>query len=388
QTEKGPSNSFGVKVDYSYPINNDSKFEAGYNGDMNTSDDISEYLFYNLNTSQFDLNDLFSKDVQYDRNIHALYSMYSNQFDALGVQFGLRTEYTDRLIKLERTNEEFAIDRWDLFPSAHLSFKLDQSNQFMTSYTRRIDRPRGWQLEPFLTWMDPYNVRQGNPALQPEYIDSYELSYQRLFDKSIFSAELYYRINNNKVEYIQSAYDENVNLQSVANVGKDYSFGSELMINFDPLTFWNINLMGNLYNYQIVGELNQVKFDRESFNWNTRFNNTFNISGSTQIQFNLFYNSPTVSAQGERKGFVMTNLALRQMFLDKQIALTLQVRDLFGTAQHEFTSQSFDFYRYSNYSPESPMVSLNLRFNFNNYKSRERGNRDSGGGEMEGGDDF
>ncbi len=351
QTEAGPSNSFDLKLDYTYPITADSKFEAGYKGEFNSADDVSQYFIYDTNTTEFELQELFSKNIEYNNNIHALYSMYSNQIDNLGIQFGVRAESTDRVIELQRTAESFSINQWDYFPSLHFSFKLDQSNQFMTSYTRRIDRPRGWELEPFVTWMDPYNVRKGNPALEPEYIDSYELGYQRLFNKSIFSAELYYRVNNNKVERVESVYGENITLHSVDNVGKDYTFGSELMLNFDPVTFWNVNLMGNLYNYKIVGELNGLSFDRGSFNWDTRFNNSFNLSTAAQIQVNLFYNSPTVSAQGTREGYVMTNIALRYLFFNKQFALTLQARDVFGTAKREFTSESIDFYRYSNFTP-------------------------------------
>ncbi len=388
QTEKGPSTSYEIKLDYSYPITEKAKFEAGYNGDIHKSQDITEYQFYDTTNSEFYLDDLFSKNINYNQNVHALYSIYSNEFNEFGLQLGLRAELTDRTIKLQNTNQSFGINSWDYFPTLHFSYKLNETDQIMTSYTRRIDRPRGWELEPFLTWMDRYNVREGNPALKPEYIDSYELSFQKLFNKSIFSADLYYRMNNNKVEHIQTAYSENVTLHSVENVGKDYSFGSELMINFDPLKFWNINLMGNLYNYKIVGSYNNISFDRNSFNWNTRFNNSFDISSTTQFQINLFYNSPSVSAQGTRKGFLMTNAAIRQSFINKQLALTLQVRDLFGTAKHESTSSSFDFYRYNYFRPNTPIVMLNLRFNFNNYKSKDRGGQDNSGADMEGGDDF
>jgi hypothetical protein len=144
--------------------------------------------------------------------------------------------------------------------------------------------------------------------------------------------------------------------------------------------------MGNLYNYRIEGEFRTISFDRESFNWNTRFNNRFKITPTTQFQVNGFYNSPTVSAQGERKGFFMANAAVRQDLLNKQLSVTLQIRDLLGTAKREFLSESFDFYRYNEFFPESPMVMLNVRFNFNNFKSNERSGGEEG---MDmGGDDF
>jgi outer membrane receptor protein involved in Fe transport len=120
----------------------------------------------------------------------------------------------------------------------------------MASYTRRIDRPRSWYLEPFITWSDAYSVRQGNPSLEPEYIDSYELGYQKHFGPSMVSLEAYYRLTHNKVERVQSVYADNVILHSVENVGKDYVFGSELMLNLGLSKWWNLNLMGNLYDIE------------------------------------------------------------------------------------------------------------------------------------------
>src|SRR5690606_40871743 len=127
--------------------------------------------------------------------------------------------------------------------------------------------PRGWQLEPFLTWMDANNVRRGNPALKPEYIDSYELGAQTFISNAVLSAEVYYRVKHNKVEQVQSVYDIDVNLHTIENIGKDYSFGSELMLVLDPLDYWNVNLMGILYIYRIDVVRYNERFMRERFNW-------------------------------------------------------------------------------------------------------------------------
>jgi len=302
--------------------------------------------------------------------------MFSSKYERLGYQLGLRTEYTGRTIEIAGEDNNFTIDRWDYFPSAHLSYEFLVGHQMITSYTRRINRPRGWQLEPNKTWQDAYNIRVGNASLLPEYIDSYEFGYQTFFGKSVLSLEAYYRITNNRIESIQSAYSEKVTLQSFENIGKDYSLGTELFFNFDPINNWNVNLMGNIYDYKIKGTLYDKDFSRNSFNWNARFNNTIKIGPSTQVQINASYNSPSVSAQGRREGFIFTNLAVKQELFDKLLTATLQVRDVFGTAKFEMENQSFDFYSYRHMERESPVIMLNLRFNINNYKSRENNNRD------------
>lgn len=377
--EKGPSKEIETKIDYTLPLGTETKFEAGLEGEFEYDDEATSFSNYNPETGQFEINPLYNKDISYDKNEGAVYTMFSSKYEKLGYQVGFRTEYTGRSIELKGNNQDFTIDKWDYFPSAHLSYEFLTGHQMMTSYTRRINRPRGWELEPFETWMNSYNIRVGNPSLLPEYIDSYEFGYQTFFGKSVLSVEGYYRITNNRIERIQSVYSEKVTLNSVENIGKDYSLGTELFFNFDPVTNWNVNLMGNIYDYRIKGVLYGEDFSRNSFNWNFRFNNTFKLSESTQIQLNANYSSPSVSAQGKREGFLFTNLAVKQELFNKLLTATLQVRDVFGSAVFEMENSSFDFYNYRHFERESPVVMLNLRINLNNYKNnrRDNGNNDS-----------
>ncbi|WP_162098592.1 outer membrane beta-barrel family protein [Melioribacter roseus] len=374
-TESGPGKEFTAKIDYTLPLGGDRKFEAGYQGQIDISDESIGLLNYNPVTSNYDFIEEYSHTTKYNRNESAIYSLFQDKIGTFGYQFGLRAEYTGRSVEIPDSSLEFTLYRWDFFPSLHISYEIFEGNEIMTSYTRRINRPRGWEFEPFYTWMDAYNVRIGNPSLLPEYIDSYELGYQTLIGNTVFSVETYYRVVKNKKERVRSAFSDNVTLMSVQNVGTDYSLGTELFLNFDLIKNWNINLMGNLYNYRIKGRLNDIPFERSSFNWNVRFNNSIKLTTSTTLQFNLIYNSPSVSSQGRRESFMFTNLALKQEFLNKMLSVTLQVRDLFGTAEFEMQEESHDFYNYSHFKREAPIVMLNLRFNINNYKNNRRENQ-------------
>lgn len=375
-TEEGPGKELEANLDYILPLGDNSRFEAGFQSELEFDNEKTGISNYNVSASQFVRDPLYDKDISYDKQEIALYTMYSDKIEKFGYQIGFRAEHTGRNIELNSLNKNFTINKWDYFPSAHISYEISPGHQMMTSYTKRINRPRGWELEPFETWMNAYNVRIGNPALLPEYIDSYEFGYQTLIGKSVLSAEAYYRITNNRIERIQSVYSDKVTLQSVENIGKDYALGSEFFLNFDPVSGWNVNLMANLYHYRIEGFLYGDNFSRKSFNWNIRFNNTIKLSQLTQIQFNTNYNSPSVSAQGKREGFIYTNIAVKHEILHNMLTATLQVRDLFGSAKHESINQSSDFYSYRHSQIESPVVMLNLRFNFNNYKSNQRESRD------------
>ena len=251
----------------------------------------------------------------------------------------------------------------------------------MASYTRRIDRPRGWQLEPFDTWMDANNVRHGNPSLQPEFIDSYELGFQTFVGQISLSNDIYYRVSHDKIEFVRSAYSDNVTLITFENVGQDYSLGTEFMLTFDPIVkVWNVNLTGDVYDYKINGVIFNQAYENSSFNWSTRFSNKINFNSSTSMELNVRYNSPTVSSQGRREGYFRTDAAIKKDFMNKKLSLTLQIRDLFSTGKWEFTTQGADYFSYNHFTRQAPRVTLNIKFNFNNYQSKDEknGNGDEG----------
>ena len=160
-----------------------------------------------------------SNNTIYSRNIYALYGIFKGESGKLGYQAGLRGEYTYRVITSEERVEDYTLERYDFFPTLHLSYQLPGENQLMASYSRRIDRPRGYYLEPFITWTDMYNVRRGNPALQPEYIDAMEMGFIHSREKSQLSLEAYYRIKHNKVERTREVYEEGSSFTNLYQCG-------------------------------------------------------------------------------------------------------------------------------------------------------------------------
>lgn len=386
-TENGPSKNFRGKLDYTLPLSDVSKFETGYEGKIEESEENNRLSEFNPLSGEYEIQSEFNNLTEFFDNQQSLYLMYSDLLWLLNYQLGFRTEYSYRNITVPWINQTFNIDRIDYFPSIHASYKFSNVSTFMASYSRRINRPSGWALEPFPTWMDANNLRIGNPDLLPEFIDSYETGVQTILGNTNISAEVYFRMTANKIEPVRTALEENVTLTTFSNVGKDYSLGGEVMLIFDPLDFWNINFMGNVFNYRVEGSIQNESFSNESFNWQSRMNNTFKLWSSTQIQFNLNYNSPSVSAQGKREEFFSSDLSIRQEIVLNVLALTLQIRDVFSTTKFEYFSESSNFYSYNRFDMQSPSLMLNVRYTFNNYKPvRERRGEDNGS--FEGGEDF
>ncbi len=372
-TEIGPSRELRAKLDYTLAHGETGKFEAGYQSEWGRSEDRTGLSEYDSTLGAYVAREQFSNFTQYDENVHALYALFATAWRGTSYQLGLRGERTDRAISSASAAQRFVIDRWDYFPSLHISRQIAGQHQAMASYTRRIERPEGGELEPFLTWVDAYNVRVGNPALKPEFIDSYEIGYQMNFAQSQWSLEAYGRNTHNKIEDVRSVYADNVTLRSAANIGADYTFGSELLWTRDFTKRWSVNLTGNLYHYRIKGVLFDEAFERESFNWNLRGSNSLKLRSGTQLQLDAIYNSPSVATQGRREDFFTANVAIKQEFFAKMFSATLQVRDVFRTAKEERISEGENFYNARYSRREAPVVLLNLKYNFNQYKAERNG---------------
>ncbi len=375
-TEQGPGGEYNGRLDYVLPFSETSRLEAGYEGQVELTDELTGFQEYNPLTGIYDQNSQYDQDVSFDESEHSLYSIYSGNPGKFGYQLGVRGEYTKRYTNLKTSGESYNIDRWDYFPSIHTSYSFSPSQQIMASYTGRINRPGGWAMEPFVTWVDATTVRQGNPELLPELIDSYEIGGQTLLGIFSINADIYYHHTNNKIEAVRSVYAENVTLQTFENVGKDYSLGTELMVNFGISDFWGVSLTGNAYDYNMEGAINGAPFSRSSFNWRGRISNNISLGNTTQMQINFMYASPTVSSQGRREEMMSSDVSLRQDFFEKKLSLILQVRDVFGSGRFESTSQGPGFYSYNYMKRESPIVMLTAKFNINSYKQDRKREQD------------
>ena len=371
-TELGPGSELRGNLDYVLPINKNEKFSAGTEYFARIRQDINKLYFYDSTSNIYNFQQPYSHTNDFNRTRFAAYSIFSNKWDSLGAQIGARTEYTYQLVKLAGTGQQFSLSRWDFFPSIHTSYSFAGGTQIMAGYSRLIERPDGGDLEPFYTWFDATDVRIGNPNLQPEFIDSYDIGYQTFWGDVSFSNDFYYRFTHNKMERINSVYAENVTLHSSANVGTDYSLGAEFSILFNPVKIWQFNLTGDVYDYKIQGNLFNQSFARESFDWSIKNSNDLNITSSTDLQLNTRYHSPSVTAQGKWNGYFTADLAVKQNLIGKELSLLLQIRDLLHTGGWEFYSQGTNFYNYFHFVRESPQVMLNLKYNFNNYKGKNQ----------------
>jgi outer membrane receptor protein involved in Fe transport len=378
KTQEGEQEGeYRAKLDYTRPIGK-GKLEIGYQGRLETAK--SDYHFYNISeiggteTKTEDMNQY--NEIDFKDHIEALYTTFSNSMKLFDYQLGLRVEYTDRNLKNKISGEGHPVEELGLFPTLHLSKQLPWGLQVQTSYSRRINRPRGRELDPFVQYMDKRNVRRGNPDLKSELTDSYELNLQKKIGESVFSIEGYYRQTNNLISDIKIFNpDDSITTNTVANFKRDYSVGGEAMLDIPITKWWNFNITSSVFKYHIDGSKEDSTAARNTVTMNARANSTIRLKWGMQIQANYFYNAPSVTPQGTREGYSFTTIGIRQDLLKKKASLTLQVRDLFGTMKFNSTTEYAGYYSYDRRKRESPIFTLTFTYRINNYKQQARSDR-------------
>jgi outer membrane receptor protein involved in Fe transport len=387
-TEKSNVDDIRMKLDYTLPLFTEGKLEAGYQVKQRFSDNQYLYQLGGPNDQWIDSSEL-SNNYTFDRNIQSGYLTFSNITGKFGYMLGLRTEYTYRVLHQSQITQDFdsVYNKFNFFPTLHISYKMPWDLQVLASYSRRIQRPRGHFLDPFPEVVDPYNIKQGNPMLEPEFTNAAELNLQKTFGSNYISFEAYFRETSNKIERIKTVSETNseIIISTFENIGEDMSAGGELMTNISFTKWWNFNLSGDVYYYKITGnDLSNVSTN-STINWGVRTNQTFRIKKTnSSIQLSGFYHGPNITSQGTTKGMGMVNIAFRQDFLDRRLSLTLNLRDIFGTMNHEFIYNTPTFYSYNLFDRKSPTFNFTITYRLNDYK-RRKDNID--GPELESGDD-
>lgn len=368
-TEEGPTNMLRFNVDYKLPIKKDYKFQTGLQAQLGTSKDIGNNYVLNLTSNNYELNPLFSSEVDYTRDVYAAYTMFSGKTKGLGYQIGLRAEYTDRTISSTNLGSFAGINRIDWFPSAHLSYSLKNNSQILLSYSKRIQRPRSYFFEPFITWESPYSVRTGNPNLTPEYINAFEVSFIKPIKKKkgFFSLEIYVRTVNNVITRIATVYEPGILISRPYNVGSSIVTGLEPSLNYRIFDWWKMNTALNVINVNIEGQIENESYNRQSLNYNGRLTNTFTIKGF-DLQLMSRYESRTVTPQGKSTGFFTQDASIKKSFSKKRYSFILQGRNILKTQKivNELSTGNVEIY--DTWEPLYPMVSLTFSMKLNNYQ--------------------
>jgi len=361
-----------IKADYTLPVDSTGKFEGGFQGSLRPVN--ADFIFENFDTVSQDwiLNSTFSNDLIFNNNIYAVYAMYSDQWKGIQYQAGIRGEYTDRLLELPDAGKKYLLERVDYFPSASLTKQIKKSGQVQLSYSRRINRPNEFFLNPLPAYSDKYIITLGNPDLLPEYIDSYELNYMKYLKTGFLSAEAYFRQTNNTFDRLFELGDDEILYVNTVNLDRQYAYGLTLSENVSVSKWLSIYSNVNTYLYQLQGDY--ITYDipdvAASFDLFTR--PTIVIKKKYRIQPYLGYNGPGYASQGRVNGFFNGGISVSAEFMKQKMTAVISIMNPFNIFDYYVDIKDPEFTSEFRMRTEANVVRLSLSYRINNYRPEKR----------------
>lgn len=371
--------SYLFQADYVYPFSKDMKLETGVKATFgNISND---YLVEEIQDGDWTRLDFISNKFKYTENIYAAYMIFGNKIDKWSYQMGLRAEQSRVITELLQTNEINDRNYGNLFPSAHLNYEINKGNALQWSYSRRISRPRFWYLNPFFTFSNQRNIWGGNPNLNPEFTDSYEMGYLRYWDDVTLGTSVYYRHTTGVIERIARVDGEGITRTQPENLSTENALGVELTTTADIYKWWRVDFSANVYSEKTRGQLGDLVLSNEAFTFNNRVSSRMKFWKEAEFQLRFDYRAPQNTTQGRRKSMYGLDLAFSKDMMKKKATLTLSMRDLFNTRRYRYITFGDDFYMESLYQRRARQTTLSFNYRINQKKRRSRGDRGIRGGD-------
>jgi hypothetical protein len=357
-------------LDYLYPYSKTGHIEAGYQYFSYLEDGDYSMQFWSPEKQEFYWRDDIYNTFYFQHGINSIYAIVGDSYKSFDFQAGVRGEHTHRVLRSSIPGKNREYNKFEFFPSVHLGYTFPKDHKLMASYSRRITRPELFFMEPYITYRDYYSAEIGNPDIRSEYINSFELNYKKNIGDHTVSATVFHRSRKDKIERLRVPYQAGVTLDSMANVGHDYSTGLELSGQVQLTRWWNMNLNGSLYHYKVKNQYKQDGTNEKSTNYDIIWNNAFDLGKSTRIQLDGNFVGPSVTTQGRTDAFWYVNLALRQQLMNRKLSATLAFRDVFNSARYVSKITTSDLQSITRIRPNYPLITLTLSYTFNNFKAK------------------
>ena len=363
-------------MDYIYPYSKTGHIEAGYQYFSYLEDGDYSMQFWSPEKQEFYWRDDIYNTFYFQHGINSIYAIVGDSYKSFDFQAGVRGEHTHRVLRSSIPGKDREYNKFEFFPSVHLGYTFPKDHKLMASYSRRITRPELFFMEPYITYRDYYSAEIGNPDIRSEYINSFELNYKKNIGEHTVSATVFHRSRKDKIERLRVPYEAGVTLDSMANVGHDYSTGLELSGQVQLTRWWNVNLNGSLYHYKVKNQYKLNGTNEKSTNYDIIWNNAFDLGKSTRIQLDGNFVGPSVTTQGRTDAFWYVNLALRQQLMNRKLSATLAFRDVFNSARYVSKITTSDLQSITRIRPNYPLITLTLSYTFNNFKVKSSQKRE------------
>lgn len=351
---------FTFSLDYVKPFRKHVKLESGAQYVINNVG--NNYEVQNQVSGEWLTNDSLTNNFEYLQKVLGVYATGAYEGTKWGIKAGLRVENTDLHTRLITTGQKNYRNYTNLFPTLHTSYKVSRYVSLQAGYSRRIYRPRLWDLNPFFNISNNFNIRRGNPDLQPEYTDSYELTSIYILKKASINFGAYYRYTTDVIERV-SVFENNVNTVLPMNIGINHTLGLELNFKYSPVKWFTVNGDANYNYFNRRGSFNGQVFDFTGDKWTSRVTTRFKLSKIVDFELSGNYESGYKTIQGSALQTAYMDAGVRVKLLKGKGVIDLGVRDLFASRLDRSIVDQSAYYLYS-YGKRGRFITLGFSYGF------------------------
>lgn len=351
---------FTFKLDYTKPFSDTFSLETGAQYILN--DVSNDFEVQNLENGMFVTDPGLTNIFEFDQNVLGAYGTTAYEGEKWGLKVGLRVENTEVGTLLVNTEEANDQNYTSLFPSAHTSYKFSEKVSLQAGYSRRIYRPRLWDLNPFFNIRNNFNIRQGNPNLLPEFTDSYEVTGIFFVGKTSLNLGVYYRYTNDIIERI-SFFEDNVNITRPENIGTNNALGMEFNTKYSPIKWLTFNIDFNYNTFSRQGNFEDTKVDFSANQWSSKLLTKVKMFWEIDFEATGNYRSAYQTVQGEISEIAFLDFGMRKKILKGKAVLNLSIRDVFASRIRENQIIQSDFEVF-NRSFRARFVSFGFSYGF------------------------
>jgi len=366
---------YRLNVDYKQIIKTGT-LEAGFQYRYENRKD--DYVFKNLDvpSNEWIINPMYTYKLDYDNDIYSGYATFSDTKWGIGYMVGVRTEYFTRTISFSNDDEPYDYDKFMLYPSVHLTKSIKDKHQFQLSYSRRINRPEPWLLNKTPGYIDPYNIFQGSPTLEPEFTDAFELNYRVTYKITTFSAQTYFRNTTNCFNTRRTLQDDGIMVHELINANSQQSYGVELGLDFNLAKWWQLSTGGTVYHYTLDAQVSSGETSRSSNSWDARLITNFSLKWGMKVQGVVYTRGPQLDAQGKSSGFYTVNMGVNQPLAKGKVNLGVSAENIFDSIKFDYSAVAENYNNKYMIAAEGLVLRVTASYTFNNFQNKQRGRAD------------
>ncbi|WP_426493247.1 TonB-dependent receptor domain-containing protein [Hymenobacter sp. 102] len=330
-----------LQTDYAHPFSETALLETGAKAILRRVS--SDYDVFN-SPSASQLDPVYNPDrsnlFDYNQDVLSGYGTYGfSASKKVSFKLGARVENTrinGNFQQQQSENSAVKQNYTNWLPNLSLSYQPQNPKKpgqtLRIAYSKRIQRPQIFYLNPFINSSDTLNISYGNPQLEPELTNSYEINYTTFIRGSVLNMSAYARRTGNAIESYRFVDADGVNNQTFRNIGRNATYGISLFGSVKPVPKWDVS--GNVNVYYVSLKSASLGLNNSGVMYNLNLNSGYKFEKGLSVQFFGGLNSPRVQLQGRQAAWTFYSMGLRKNLLKDKADLTLNADNFLSATRN------------------------------------------------------